>query len=139
MARPAHAVALDGSRAMRGHARRSGDEAIAAARYRLDVARLLRVVAERRSGTSLIADLRTDSATNRCPQTASSNAFFVTSLRGARERAEHGERLRRERYGLAGARQPCVGFIQLEPVEAQPRDRMDPVHARAPSVLHGSG
>ena len=42
------AVSLDGSRALRRRGTRRTDEAIAAPRYRLDVARMFGVVAERR-------------------------------------------------------------------------------------------
>ena len=48
MVAPSRDVPLDGRRALRRRANRGSDEAIAAPRYRLDVARLFRVVVERR-------------------------------------------------------------------------------------------
>ena len=82
----------------------SGDEAIAAARYRLDVARLLRVVAERRPH---FADRRLEHRVGDEPMAPDGVEQLVLrhQLAGlARQCAEHGERLRRERYGFAGAR-----------------------------------
>ena len=49
MVAPSRDVPLDGRRALRRRANRGSDEAIAAPRYRLDVARLFRVVVERRA------------------------------------------------------------------------------------------
>jgi hypothetical protein len=52
----------------------------------------------------------------------------VTRLPGvARQCAKHREWLRRERYGLPGARQPRLSLIKLETVEAQPREGCDPL------------
>src|SRR5688572_19212087 len=139
MADPARTIALDGSRAMRGHAHRRGDEAIPAARYGLDVARLLRVVAERRPD---FADRRLEHRFGdepMSPDGVEQGVLGHEPARGARERAQHGERFRRERYGLAGARESCVGFVELEPLEAQPREGWIRLHARAPSSAPGSG
>ena len=87
MVAPSRDVPLDGRRALRRRANRGGDEAIAPPRYRLDVARLPRIIVEGRR-TSLMAVLSTDSVTKRWPQTRSSNAFFVTSLPGVRASAQ---------------------------------------------------
>ena len=76
---------------------RSGDEAITAARYRLDVARLLRVVAERRSH---FADRRLEHRVGdepMSPDGVEQGVLRHEPARRARERAQHGERLWRER------------------------------------------
>ena len=125
---PGRAVPLDGSRALRGRAGGSGDEAIAAPRYGLDVARLFRVVVERRTH---FADRRLEHRLGHepmAPDGVEQGVLGHQRARRARQRAEHGERLRGEGYGLAGARQPCFGFIQFEPVEAQARTRQIRFH-----------
>src|SRR4029453_8008135 len=139
MVAPGGDVALDGGRAQRRRANRGSDEAIAAPRYRLDAARLFRVVAERRTH---FADGRLEHRVGdeaMTPDKIEQRVLRHQDAGAARQCAKHFERLRRESYGFSVARQPCLSLIQLETVEAQPRDKWIRFHARAPFTAIGMG
>ena len=96
-----------------------GDEAIAAPRYRFDVARLFRVVVER---CTQFADRRLEDGF--ADEAMSPDAVEKGVLRDegsgrARQRAQHGKRLGREGHGLPGAGETCIGFVEFEIVEAE--------------------
>src|SRR4029453_9434611 len=118
---------------------RGSYEAIAAPRYRLDVARLFRVVAERRThfpDGRLVHRVGDEAMT---PDKVQQRVLRHQATGAARQCAKHFERLRRERYGFSVARQPCLSLIKLESVEAQPRYKWIRLHARAPFTAIGMG
>jgi hypothetical protein len=57
----------------------------------------------------------------------------------ARQRAQHREGLRRQRYRFAVALQPGVGLIELEAIEVQSCERCIGFHASSPCNTVGMG
>ena len=95
----------------------SADEAIAAARHRLDVARLLGVVLQR---GAQVADGRlqhrfADELV--APHVVEQGALRDERVRGACQGAKKSKRLRREVQRLAAIDEARLGFVDLEPVK----------------------
>lgn len=111
----------------RAYARQSGrhtdgrsDEAIAPAVYGLDVTRLLRVVLQRGAH---VADRRLEHGLAdepMAPYLVEQGALGDERLWPPRECAEDRERLGREDDLFAGARESCLGLIDLEEIETEP-------------------
>ena len=114
MVAPSRDVPLDGWRALRRRANRGGDEAIAPTRYRLDVARLFRVVVERRTH---FADGRLEHRLGdeaMTPDEVEQRVLRHQAAGGACQCAKHCERLRREIDGLSIAQQEGIGLVEFE-------------------------
>ena len=97
------------------------DEAIPAPRYRFDVARPFGVVDQRcaQFADGRLEDRLADEAM--APDAIEQRVLRDERSRRARQRAQHGKRLGRERHRLPGARQARVGFVEVERAEAQPK------------------